>query len=199
MKKLLLIPAILCIATAASAQSNKTELYDLIKKLAFDSTGYSNVGDWGIALSKGFPVKWKENRVIMSDDTAINFYMSGTANVSIRGKAFMQAPNVPVKWSFMLKGPRMGYTNFSMVSSPSKEFGVKYTIDSLFGNKPYKAKLLKSCDSKTMNGYYYYEVKLPKKDVLFIKFSWLSLNGNTAIRVDAYDDWSKYAVKLDCK
>ena len=179
--------------TAAPAQATKTELYDLVKKILYDSTGYSNVGDW----DKKFPIKWKDDHVIMSDDTAINFYRSGTVDLTINGKTFMQ-DGQPVKWTIMLKGPRMGYTSFSMVSSPSKELQPKYTIDSLFGNKPFKARLLKSCDAKTLAGYYYYEVKLPKKDVAFIKFSWISVNGNSALRVDCFDDWSKYAVKLDC-
>lgn len=180
--------------STAPAPGGKTELYDLIKKLLYDSTGYSNVGDW----NKKFPIKWKDDRVIMSDDTAINFYRSGTVDMTINEKVFMQ-DGQPVKWSIMLKGPRSGYSSFSIVSSLSKEMQPKYTIDSLFGNKPYKAKLLKRCDAKTLNGYYYYEVKLPKKDIAFIKFSWISVNGNSALRIDCFDDWSKYAVKLDCK
>lgn len=199
MKKLVLIPALLCIVITATAQSQKTELYSLIKKFVYDSTGYSNVGDWAVGAPKTFPVKWKEDRIIMSEDTAINFYRMGTADISIKGKTFKQSISQPVTWNVMLKGPRMGYTSFSIISSPSKEFATKYTIDSLFGTQPFKAKLLKSCDSNNMSGYYYYQVKLPKKDVFFMKFSWLSLNGNTAIRIDCYDDWSKYAVKLACK
>ncbi|MEO6720622.1 MAG: hypothetical protein ABIN67_09650, partial [Ferruginibacter sp.] len=78
------------------------------------------------------------------------------------------------------------------------ELQPKYTIDSLFGKKPFKARLIKGCDEKTLSGYYYYEVKLLKKDPAFIKISWLSINGNTAIRLDCFDSWSKYAVKLDC-
>jgi len=64
--------------------------------------------------------------------------------------------------------------------------------------QPFKAKLLKSCDAKTLAGFYYYELKLPKKDIAFIKLSWISLNGSTAIRIDCFDSWSKYAAKLDC-
>lgn len=45
MKKLLLPILFACIAITAEAQSTKTELYDLIKKLLYDSTGYENVGD----------------------------------------------------------------------------------------------------------------------------------------------------------
>ncbi len=183
----------------ASAQLPKVELYDLIKKFLYDSTGYENVGDWAVGQPKKFPVKWKEDRLIMSDDTAINFYRSGTANIAIKGKTFTQAMNKPAAWNIMVKGPRMGYTSFSIISTPSKELLTKYTIDSLFGNKPFTAKLLKSCDAKDLNGYYYYEVKLPKKDIAYIKFSWLSINGNNAIRIDCYDSYSKYAVKLDCK
>ena len=197
MKKILFILLAVC-SIKASAQLPKVELYDLVKKLLYDSTGYSNVGDWAVGQPKRFPVKWNEDRVIMSDDTAINFYRLGTANIAIKGKSFTQANKQPAKWNIMLKGPRMGYSSFSVISSPSNEFATKYTIDSLFGKKPFTAKLLKSCDSKTLAGYYYYEVKLPKKDIAFIKFSWLSLNGNTAIRIDCYDDFSRYAVKLDC-
>lgn len=197
MKKILLATIIAIAGVSANAQT-KTELYDLVKKFLYDSTGYSNTGDWNIGQSKTFPVKWKEDRIIMSDDTAINFYRTGSANITIKGRTFTDAANQPVKWNMMLKGPRMGYSSFSIISSPSKDISPKYTIDSLFGNKPFTAKLIKSCDSKTLAGYYYYEVKLPKKDIFFIKFSWLSVNGNTALRIDAYDDWSKYAVKLDC-
>ena len=104
----------------------------------------------------------------------------------------------PVKWNIMLKGPRMGYTSFSIISFPSTEMQPKYNIDSIFSNKVFKAKLLKSCDAKTLGGYYYYELKLPKKDLAFLKISWISVNGKTAVRIDCFDNWSKYAVKLDC-
>ncbi len=196
MKELL---TLLLLSTGLSVYAQpQTELYDLLKKFIYDSTGFSNVGDWAVGNAKKYPVKWKEDRIIMSDDTAINFYRMGTVNISIKGKTYTGAANQPVKWNMMLKGPRMGYSSFSVISSPSKDFTVKNTIDSLFGNKPYTAKLLKSCDGKSLAGYYYYEVKIPKKDIFFIKFSWISVNGNTALRIDCYDDWSKYAVKLDC-
>ena len=97
----------------------------------------------------------------------------------------------------MIKGPRMGYTSLSIISSPYEQFN-RNTINSVFGNKPFTAKLLKTCDSKTLSGYYYYQVKLPKKVMAFIKLSWLSINGNTAIRIDCFDNWSQYGAKVDC-
>lgn len=172
-------------------------MYDLVKKLLSDSTVYEEVGDWAVGQPKKFPVKWNADKLEMSEDTSINFYRSGTADIIIKGQSFMKAAQ-PVKWSIMLKGPRMGYTSFSIISSPSETIQPKYTIDSVFGNKPFTAKLLKTCDSKTLSGYYYYQVKLPKKVMAFIKLSWLSINGNTAIRIDCFDNFSKYAVKLDC-
>ena len=57
---------------------------------------------------------------------------------------------------------------------------------------------IKLKQATTLSGYYYYEVKIPKKDIAFIKLSWVSVNGSTAIRIDCFDNWSKYAVKLDC-
>jgi hypothetical protein len=197
MKKLLLYFVFAFSGIAAFSQAAKIELYDLIKKMIPDSTGYENVGDWGVDRQKKIPIKWKTDNLVMSEDTSINFYLLGTVDITINGRSFMQG-TAPAKYSIMLKGPRMGYTSFSAISSPSKEFQPKYTIDSLFGKKPFTAKLLKACDAKTLSGYYYYEVKLPKKDIAFIKFSWISVNGNSAIRIDCYDNYSKYAVKLDC-
>lgn len=198
MKKHFLTFSMFCISITISAQSTKTELYDLIKKLLTDSTGYENVGSWSVGEPKKFPVAWKEDRIIMSEDTSINFYRTGTAAITIKGKSIMQAGQ-PVKWNLMLKGPRMGYTSFSIVSTPlSNELQPKYTLDSVFGKKPFTATLIKSCDIKTISGYYYYQLKLPKKDIAFIKLSWVSVNGNTAIRVDCYYNYSKYAAKLDC-
>jgi hypothetical protein len=197
MKKIILYILISGSTFTAYAQSPKTELYDLIKKLMTDSSTYESVGDWAVGEPKKFPITWQADKLIMSEDTSINFYRLGTAAITLKGRNFMQADQ-PVKWNIMLKGPRMGYTSFSIISSPSTDIQPKYNIDSVFGKKTFTAKLLKSCDAKTLSGYYYYEVKIPKKDVVFIKVSWISLNGKTAIRIDGFDNWSKYAVKLDC-
>lgn len=197
MKKVSLFVIISSIAFTGFVQPAKTELYDLVKKLLYDSTGYPSVGEWAVGEPKKFPIKFKEDYVVMSDDTAINFYRTGTVDLMINGRSFKQNSQ-PVKWTIMLKGPRMGYTSFSIISSPSNELQPKYNIDSLFGKKNFKATLLKSCESKTFAGYYYYELKLPKKDMAFLKVSWVSLNGNTAIRIDGFDDNSKHAAKLDC-
>lgn len=198
MKKHFLIILFICSGITAAAQSSKTELYDLIKKLLTDSTGYENIGDWSVGQPKKYPVKWKADKIEMSPDTSINFFRMGTADIAIKGRSIMQAGQ-PVKWSVMLKGPRMGFGSFSIISSPlSSELQPKYNLDSVFGKKPFAAKLLKSCDTKTISGYYYYELKLPKKDIAFLKLSWVSVNGNTAIRIDCFDNYSKYAAKLDC-
>jgi hypothetical protein len=197
MKKYLLFIVIACGSVAASAQVAKTELYDLLKKLLYDSTGYENAGDWSVGQPKKFPVKWKADKIEMSEDTSINFYRLGNADIMINGQSFMQAGQ-PVKWNIMLKGPRMGYSSFSIISSPCAALHPKYTIDSLLGKRNFTAKLLKTCDAKTLAGYYYYELKLPKKDIAFLKISWVSVNGNTAVRIDCFDSFSRYAVKLDC-
>lgn len=198
MKKHLLLLLLILFYLPGFSQAPKTELYDLVKKLMYDSTGYENVGDWGVGQPKKYPVNWKSDRIEMSDDTSINFFRTGTVDITIKGKSISTAATGN-KWNIMLKGPRMGYTSFSIISPPSTDWQPKQTIDSLFGNKPFKAKLLKYCDDKSLMGYYYYEVKIPKKDIAYIKISWITVNGKTAVRVDVYDSWSKYAVKFDCR
>lgn len=182
----------------ASAQVPKTELYDLIKKLLYDSTGFENIGDWAVGKPKKYPVSWQSDKIEMSNDTSINFYRKGISDITIKGKQVMSSGKAG-KWNIMLKGPRMGYGSFSIMSPTSADLHPKITIDSIFANKPYGAKLLKRCDTKPLLGYYYYELKLPKKDVAYVKISWLTVNGSTAYRIDGYDSWSKYAVKFDCR
>ena len=198
MKKLVFSILLSVITIMISAQSRKTDMYDFIKKLLYDSTGYENVGDWAVGKPGKFPVAWKADKIEMSDDTSINFYRIGTADIMVNHRNLMRAGQ-PAKWNIMLKGARSGYSSFSILSSPSNGIQPRLTIDSLFGNKPFTAKLLKSCDTKPVTGYYYYEVKFPKKDIAYIKISWLTANGNTAYRIDGYDSWSNYAAKLECR
>lgn len=197
MKIILLLPVFYMVCQPGFGQAPKIELYDLVKQFLYDSSGFENVGDWGVGKKGKYSVNWKADRLEMSPDTSINFYRLGTANAKIKGKTILQK-GAPVTWQFMLKGPRMGYMSFSLISTPSADLKPKFTIDSLFDDRPFSYKLLKSCDDKTLSGYYYYEVKLPKKDVAFIKISWISVTGNTAIRLDCYDNYSRYAVKLEC-
>lgn len=197
MKKIILYSVFACLSTSLAAQSMKTNLYDLVKKLIPDSNGYENVGDWAVGKPKKFPVKWKEDRLVMSEDTSINFYRMGTADITINGEQLPGAAGAVI-WNIMLKGPRSGYSSFSIVSSLSKALLNKYTLDSLFKDRDYKAKIIKKCDAKPMSGYYFYEVKLPKKDIAFIKTSWVNANGLVAVRIDCYDSYSKYAAKLNC-
>jgi hypothetical protein len=185
------------IQTATKGQTGTTELYDLIKKIVPDSTGFENVGDWAIGNSKKYPVQWKEDKITMSDDADVNFYRLGTVNLTIRGNTFKHNGE-PVNWNIMLKGPRMGYSNFSIISSPSKELSSRQTIDSIFQSKSYKAKLIKKCDAKDLTGFYYYLVTIPKKDPLYLKLTWITVNGATAMRIDCYDEWSSKSAKLDC-
>lgn len=196
--KIIFLPLLTFCTIVTSAQQPKTELYDLVKKFLYDSTGFENVGDWAVGQPKKYPVSWKADRIEMSKDTGINFYRVGTANITMRSKT-VSTSSKESNWNVMLKGPRMGYASFSILSPASADLHSKFTLDSIFGNKPYTAKLVKSCDTKPLLGYYYYEVKLPKKDLAYIKLSWLTANGNTAIRIDGYDNWSKYAVKFDCR
>lgn len=185
------------LALPALAQTTKVELADLLRQFFTDSTGYETVGDWAVGKPKKFKVKWRADRIEMSDDTSINFYRRGTSDITIQGKSFRHA-GAPVQWNVLLKGPRMGYSSFSIVSSGSAELPTPLTLDSLMGKRPYQANLLKSCTTKPFTGFHYYQVKLPKKDVAYVKLSWFTLNGRTALRIDSYDSYSRYAAKLDC-
>lgn len=194
MRFIFLFLMLLAIKSPVSAQTTKIGLYDLIKNFMYDSTGYENVGDWAVDNPKKYPVKWKDDGIIMSDDTSINFYRRGSAAVILTN----DLGSAPLQWQLMLKGARSGYSSFSMLSQPSEKYNNQVTLDSLFGNKKYKARLIKACDNK-VSGYNYYEVNIPKKDPEFLKVSWVSLNGKTVLRIDGYDNWSKYAVKLTCR
>ena len=185
-------------AALVNAQSPTTELYDLFKMFLTDSTGSENLGDWAVKLPNKYPVAWKQSEIVLSPDTSINFYRVGTADLTINKKNLLQAGQ-PVKWYVMLKGPQAGYSSFTIFNLPANQLLTPYTIESLFHENTFKARLLKSCDKKELSGYYYYEMKLPGKDVAYVKLSWLTLNNNATIRIDCYNTLSQYSAKLDCK
>src|ERR1035437_7502113 len=110
MKKILASFILLLIISFSFAQTKKIDLYDLIKKFVQDSSVSGTSGDWAVGHPATYPLEWKEDRVNMSDDIKINFYRTGSAMVSVNGKAYS-------KWSVMLRGPRSGFSSFN-VSSP---------------------------------------------------------------------------------
>jgi len=194
MKSTLLLLLFFCTALPCFAQAPQTELYTLLHKLATDSNGYENVGNWAVGQPAMFPVKWQADRIEMSDDTSINFFRNGTARLLIKGKNLTGAS----PWRVMLKGPRSGYSSYSIVSPASAQWQPPFPIDSLLGGKPYRAKLLKKCDNHPGAGYYYYEVKMPQKDVLYLRIGWKTTAGATTLSLDGYDAYSKYAARLNC-
>ncbi len=180
------------------SQLKKVDLYDLVKKLAEDSSQYSSVGDWAVGKPLTFPVKWEADKIEMSDDEKINFFRKGTANIIVNGIAYNDLVNKPIKWNVMLKGPRSGFTSFSIASGSNAAIKAKTPIDSLFGKKPYTYKLLQDCFAGASSGFYFYEVVLPKKVISFIKISWNCNGGKCTLMLDCYNYWSKQYAALAC-
>lgn len=196
--KLCIMRSILAIAFLlfyfSNVYSQKTELYDLVNKLIPDSSGHENVGSWGIGKSRIYPVAWKANHIERSKDTSINFFRSGVTDVAIRKKSVTS----PAKWTVMIKGARNGYTSFSIVSPPSKNLQPVISLDSIFGVKPFKVQLLKTCKKSRLSGFNYYKLKIPRKDESFLKVSWKTNNGKTVLRLDGYAGRSRNTVDLKC-
>lgn len=191
--KATLVMLMTCFTALVNGQVSQTNLYDLIRSLLYDSTGYENVGDWGVGAPDKFPVKWEADRIEMSEDSSVHFYRAGIAQVAVTGDV-----HTADKWSLVIEGPRMGYTSFTLSGPATAAFKSNHSLEALLGDKPYRATLIKRCDTKPDHGFLYYELKLPAKDIEFVKLSWYPSNGNTLLRMEGYDNWSKYAVNLDC-
>lgn len=182
---------LLLLGNTSFSQTKQVELYDLLKKFIPDSSEYSSVGDWSVGNPSAFPVKWNENRIVMSDDMKINFYRTGIANITLNGKTYG-------KWTVMLRGPRAGFTNFNISSPNSTDIKAKQTIDNVLGKKDYTYTLLKSCDANPNSGYYYYQLKIAKKPTSWLKIAWTCKNGDCKMSLDCYDDGSKQYADLNC-
>lgn len=196
MKKIFLSTSLLLLGVFAFSQK-KITLYDLVKKLIQDSTGYESVGDWAVGAPATFPIKWQSDRLEMSDDMKINFFRKGTADISVNGVIYSNE-NKPVKWNVMLRGPRAGFTSFNISSPFIKTMKPKQQLDSLFGKNSYRYKLLKSCDANAATGFYYYELKIPKKVNAWLRLSWQCKDGGCMLGIDCYDEGSKEFADLTC-
>lgn len=189
------IVLILASASVSLGQTRGTELSTLVTKLITDSTGFENVGDWAVGNATKYPVMWKTD-VVMSDDPSINFYRSGLSSVVYKGKTLLNAMNRPLPWEVMLKGPRMGYSSYTIISGASAELN-DFNIESLFPDQNVQSKLLKTCNTSS-GGFDFYEVKIPGKDLHYMKISRAEQNGATAIRLDGFDAFAMKDAKLDC-
>ncbi len=192
MQKIFTLFILLLITGFSFGQVKKIELFDLIKKFVQDSAKYDVSGDWSVGHPATFPVKWQADRIEMSDDEKINFFRKGTADITLNGRNFTG------KWTVMLMGPRSGFSSFSIASPNISNFRPRQTIDSLFPKKLYSYQLLISCDASSGYGFYYYQIKIPKKVTSWLKVSWLCKEAGCTIILDCYDDWSKQYANLAC-
>lgn len=188
---------LLLFSATCFSQLKKIELFRLVNKLVQDSSADDTPGDWAVGSPSVYPIKWKSDMIEMSDDMKINFFRKGTVNISINNVVYTNQ-NIPMNWNLMLKGPRMGFTSFSIESAPHKNIKARTSIDSLFGKNLYSYKLLQDCSSSSTSGFYYYQFKIPKKVMAWMKVSWKCVSGNCSIGLDLYDGWSKQYADLAC-
>lgn len=188
---------LLLIISIVSYSQKQVELFNLVKAFIPDSSEYSAVGNWAVGKPTTYPVKWENDRVTMSDDMTINFYRKGTANISIN-RAPLLVSGKPMLWNVMIKGPRAGFSSFTIKSAPHKSFKPKAEIDSLLFNSNYTFKLLKACSKNENSGFYYYKLNIPGKEVYFLKASWTCNGSACSLTFDGYDDWSRKDAVLTC-
>lgn len=194
------LSALLLLCLVSNSQLKKVELYDLVRKMAPDS-GLGMVGDWAVGSPAAYPIKWKSDRIEMSDDIKINFFRTGMATIAVKGKILQNTRQQVCRWTLMLRGPRAGFTNYALNSEPIAGWRIStdgVLIDSLLGNKPCTAKLLKACNLNASSGFNYYQLKLPKKDPLWVKLAWIVSNGACSINLDVYDEFSKTNAAVEC-
>ena len=152
MKKILLSLLIIVSSTFLFAQK-KVELFDLVKSLA-ENKG-NDMGDWAVGKPTAYPVKWKEDKVTMSEDTAINFYRQGFADIMVNGVSAVPSTKPA---NVMLRGPRSGFMAYSILVIYKNNNTLPPSIDSLFGKKTYTSTLVKSCVINQTSGFNYYQV-----------------------------------------
>jgi hypothetical protein len=197
MKKAILLFSLLVFSFCSFSQTKKIELFDLVKKLVQDSTLYSSAGDWAVGKSNTYPVKWKADKIEMSDDLTINFFREGSADILVNNKS-ITPENKTDKWAVLLKGARSGFSSFTITSPTSKDIKPKLVIDSLLGTKNISYKILQTCNKKDVAGFTYYKVNSTKKVTAWIKLSYRCKNDACVLTLDCYDDWSKQYANLVC-
>lgn len=189
---------LLVLLTTTSAHAQKqVELFNLVQSLVPDSSEYSAVGDWAVGKPSTYAVKWESDRVTMSDDININFFRKGIAHIAIKGSPIVVAGK-SVPWNVMIKGPRAGFSSFTISGTAHKSFSSKTTIDSLFLKNTFTAKLLQRCNKSAAAGFYFYELRIPGKEVAFLKISYRCSGDACSLRLDGYDDWSRKDAVLTC-
>lgn len=136
------------------AQTKTTDLYELIKAAVPDSAQPGNTVSWQKGIASGTTVKWQKPAPVKG---AIGYSKNGSARIKL-------GPGKLEEISVSLSGDKNGYKEIQLNSSLPED----YKIEKLFGNKAYKAELIKKDD----DGYptYYYKIKFPGKKEVWCMF-----------------------------
>ncbi len=193
MRKFSLLLLLMAAGNMSRAQTIPTELQKLIISFI---PAEGSLASWGVGNPSMYDVKWSADKVESSDDPSINFYRNGMTSAYYRGKTLLNSQK-PISWAVSIKGPKDGFTNYSIVSSPSSELN-NFSIESIFTNDAATWTLLQSCDEEGRK-FRFYEVRVPGKDVHYLRIQLIPRSSATAIRIDGYDAASKDNADLGCE
>ena len=151
-------------ALESVSKTNSIELYDLINLFTPDKKLDYNLYDWKTQANNK-SINWLTSGVEMGEH---EFYREGEAIVSINGKVLecLEKTTQPCKWGIVLDGVRNGYTSFEISSVTSQELE-QLTIDQLFKNRKFEAKIVTYDDFSTT-----YKVTFPNKKPVEMKIQY---------------------------
>lgn len=196
MRKFCWLILVLFPGLSMKAQTIPTELQKLVTSFIADESEDAVVGDWAVGEPSKYDVKWSTDKLESGNDPNFSFFRNGMTSAYYRGKTLLNSQK-PISWAVTLRGPKEGYTSYSIASSPSSELN-DFSIESIFSKDAGTWNLLSSCDEAGKK-FRFYEVHLPGKTVHYIKISLIPRSTATAIRIDGYDAGSKELASTDCQ
>lgn len=183
--------------TVTGQYPKQIELFEVVKMYAPDSVkgdSYPGAFDWNIGSDKGSPFKWKTETPEFTSDKTIK---KAQAIMSIKDSTLKCNDGKDLcPWALILDGARMGYTKFNIVSPTHPAIRVKPKIDALFPGQKYSATLIKTCESSSTAGFYFYELIISGKKKMLMKISWASVTSGSAFALAFYTDFKD--VDLNC-
>ena len=151
------------IACIATAQTTKTDAYDILLKL-IPNTGKPATWQSAKEATKGL-VKWTQPNPTKQ---IIGYNIIGAAKIDYNNQP-IKCNGTACETSISLNGPgNKGYDEIEFNVPPDGLPAVQ--LEKLFGKKPYKAKILKK-ELDGVGGLMYYEVQFPGKPLVWIQVS----------------------------
>lgn len=178
MKSLFTLSILSMLTLGSIAQSQKIDIYEVIKLLAPDSAEKLPLGNWNTLPKNNEAFKWEQ-----IDCNVIKSSCSLSGQVELLPNKHFEGSEEGINCLLSLTGTKEGYKSFHIETGWNVQYvgDMKNPLKLLFDKNSYKATFYKKCDKPSLSySYVIFKFEMPGKKPIWLRFgTWTDMKENT--------------------